>query len=595
MVSNRSDSDTEGKNVPAETRTNGDDSTRPPVAHKGKKGMVKIGIFVIVLAFALTYVALAEPNVSWPGLIAMLAFYALFYWLGAFVAARRGGGLGDTMVAGRNMPLWIGVFTMTATWVGGGYISGTAESTFSSGLAWAQAPWGYAVSLLIGGLFFAKKMRRGRFTTMLDPIDIRFGKKVAGLGAIPAILGEIFWTGAILTALGTTFGTIIGLDFTVSIILSAVIAVAYTVVGGMWSVAITDVVQVVVIFIGLIVAVPFAASAVGGLGDAWAAYPSNFDFESYASLFPPLTGWDDPAWGHSYWNWWDAGIALVLGGIPWQVYFQRVLSSSSPKNARRLSVGASVMCVLAAIPPVLIGVVATAANFQAEGAPPLENPSMVLPYVLRYLLPTGAAALGLGVLAAAVMSSVDSSVLSASSLTGWNVYRRLVRPKAGPEQVQKVIRRLIVIIGAAATLMALQANSVYDLWYLASDLIFVMLFPLLVCALFVPFANRIGATAGFAVAVLLRFSAGEDTFGLAPVLPWPWYEDGAVLFPFRTVTMVAALLTIIVVSALTRRKSEPVPMAALEPDTPERARWGNDLTEDSDSGRDPKDAAKAEV
>ncbi|PRW62842.1 sodium:solute symporter [Actinopolyspora mortivallis] len=567
-------------NVPAETRTNGDDSTRPPVTGGGKRGMLKIGIFVTVLAFALGYVAIAEPNVSWPGLIAMLAFYALFYWLGAFVAARRGGGLGDTMVAGRNMPLWIGVFTMTATWVGGGYISGAAESTFSSGMAWAQAPWGYALSLLIGGLFFAKKMRRGRFTTMLDPIDIRFGKHVAGLGSIPAILGEIFWTGAILTALGTTFGTIIGLDFTVSIILSAVIAIAYTVVGGMWSVAITDVVQVVLIFVGLVVAVPFAASAVGGMGDAWANYPSNFDFESYASLFPPLTGWDDPGWGHAYWTWWDSGLALMLGGIPWQVYFQRVLSSSSPRNARRLSIGAGVMCVLAAIPPVLIGIVATAANFQAEGAPPLDNPSMVLPYVLRYLLPTGVAALGLGVLAAAVMSSVDSSVLSASSLTGWNVYRRLVNPRADSDQVQKMIRRLIVIIGAAATLMALRASSVYDLWYLASDLIFVMLFPMLVCALFVPWANRVGAASGFVVAVVLRLSAGEDLFGISPFLPWPWYEDGAVQFPFRTVTMVASLLTIMVVSAITRRRSAPVPMAALEPDTPERAEWGNDLDEE---------------
>ncbi|NYH78312.1 high affinity choline transporter 7 [Actinopolyspora biskrensis] len=579
--------------MPAETRTNGDDSTRPSAARRGKSGMLKIGIFAVVLAFALGYVAIAEPNVSWPGLIAMLVFYALFYWLGAFVAARRGGGLGDTMVAGRNMPLWIGVFTMTATWVGGGYISGTAESTFSTGMAWAQAPWGYALSLLIGGMFFAKKMRRGRFTTMLDPIDIRFGKHVAGLGSIPAILGEVFWTGAILTALGTTFGTIIGLDFTISIVLSAIIAIAYTVVGGMWSVAITDVVQVVLIFIGLIVAVPFAASAVGGLGEAWSSYPANFDFESYASLFPPLTGWDDPGWGHAYWNWWDSGLALVLGGIPWQVYFQRVLSSSSPKNARRLSVGASVMCVLAAIPPVLIGVIATAANFQAEGAPPLDNPSMVLPYVLRYLLPTGVAALGLGVLAAAVMSSVDSSVLSASSLTGWNVYRRLLSPRAGADQVQKVIRRLIVIIGAAATLMALQASSVYDLWYLASDLIFVMLFPLLVCALFVPWANRIGAVSGFVVAVFLRLSAGEDLFGLAPFLPWPWYEDGAVQFPFRTVAMVASLVTILVVSAITRRKNAPVPMAALEPDTPERTRWGNDLTEETPEQEEPLSAAQA--
>lgn len=560
--------------MPEKRHTKTEPTERPPAASRSRS-LIKIGVFVAVMALALVYVAVAQPHVSWPGLFAMMAFYALFYWLGAFVASRRGGGLADTMVAGRNMPLWIGVFTMTATWVGGGYISGAAEATFSDGLAWAQAPWGYALSLLIGGMFFAKKMRRGRFTTMLDPIDIRFGKQIAGLGAIPAVLGEIFWTGAILTALGTTFGTIIGLDFGVSIVLSAAVAIAYTVVGGMWSVAITDVVQIVLIFVGLIAAIPFAAATVGGLGDAWSTY--NIDFGSYAAMFPPLTGWDDPSWGHMYWNWWDFGLALVFGGIPWQVYFQRVLSASSPANARRLSLGASVVCVLAAVPPVLIGIIATSADFQAHGAPPLDNPSLVLPYVLRYLVPTGVAALGLGALAAAVMSSVDSSVLSASSLTGWNVYRRLVRPQAGPARVQQVIRRLIVVIGAAATILALNVASVYDLWYLASDLIYVLLFPMLVCALFVPFANRIGVLCGFGVSLVLRLSGGEPTFGLPPFLPWPWYEDGSVLFPFRTVSMVAGLATILLVSWLTRRVSSPVPMAALEPDSEERRKWGQDI------------------
>ncbi|GGM72390.1 sodium:solute symporter [Longimycelium tulufanense] len=544
------------------------EATRTPEPTATATQVIKLGGFAVVITGALIYVALTQPNVSWPGLLAMIGFYALFYWLGAVVAARKGGSLVNTLVAGRNIPLWIGVFTMTATWVGGGYINGTAEATFASGMAWAQAPWGYALSLVIGGLFFAGKMRRGRFATMLDPIDIRFGKRAAGLGAVPAVLGEIFWSGAILTALGTTFGTIVGLDFTFSIILSAAVAIAYTVVGGMWSVAITDVVQVIVIFIGLFAAIPFAASAVGGLGGAWSGYQEAFG--SYASLFPPLTGWDDPAWGPLWWNWWDMGLLLVMGGIPWQVYFQRVLSARDEKTARRLSVGAGVLCMLAAVPPILIGIIATAANFSAAGAPPLDNPSMALPYVLRYLLPTGVAALAMGAMAAAVMSSVDSSVLSASSLTGWNVYRRLIRPKATAAQVQRMIRRLIVVIGATAAVLALNVASVYQLWYLASDLVYVLLFPMLVCALFVPFANRIGVVAGFIVGFLLRFSGGEPTFGLPALLPWPWQQDGAVLFPFRTVSMLAGLATILVVSWLTRRVHQPVPLSALDPDSPER-------------------------
>ena len=75
------------------------------------------------------------------------------------------------------LPLWIAVLTMSATWVGGGFINGTAEAVAVSGLVWVQAPWGYALSLIVGGLFFARKMRRYEFKTMLDPLEKRFGKK----------------------------------------------------------------------------------------------------------------------------------------------------------------------------------------------------------------------------------------------------------------------------------------------------------------------------------------------------------------------------------------------------------------------------------
>ncbi|SHG13410.1 sodium:solute symporter family protein [Streptoalloteichus hindustanus] len=557
--------------VPATSTTEPTPSDRA-AAGRGPSRLITLGVFGLGLAAAAVYIALTQPRVSWPALLAMFAFYGVFYWLGAVVAARRASNLAETLVAGRSLPLWIGVCTMTATWVDGGYISGTAEATASRGLVFAQAPWGYALSMLVGGLFFAGPMRRGRFMTMLDPMDIRFGKRVAGLGSVPAVLGEVFWSGAILTALGTTFAVIVGLDFTPAIIISAAIGIAYTVAGGAWSVALTDVAQIVVIFVGLFLALPFAAGAVGGLGAAWDSYSANLG--GYASLFPPLTGWDDPAWGPKWWNWWDMGLLLVMGGIPWQVYFQRVLSSKDERTARRLSFAASGLCVVAAIPPALFGVIASAADFTAHGAPPMDNPALTVPYVLRYLLPTAVAIVALGAMAAAVMSSVDASILSAASMGGWNLYRRLVNPKAGDERVRRVVRRVGVLVGAAATVLALNVGSVYQLWYLASDLVYVLLFPMLVCALFVPFANRTGVLSGFAVGLLLRVSGGEPTFGLPALLPWPWQEDGAVLFPFRTVAMVAGLATTLAVSRLTRRADPPVPLSALRPDSPERRAIG---------------------
>ena len=94
-------------------------------------------------------------------------------------------------------------FLLSATWVGGGYINGTSEIIFSSGLAWCQAPFGYALSLVFGGLFFADKMRSEGYVTMLDPFQRKYGERMGGLLYLPALLGEVFWSAAILSALGT--------------------------------------------------------------------------------------------------------------------------------------------------------------------------------------------------------------------------------------------------------------------------------------------------------------------------------------------------------------------------------------------------------
>ena len=434
------------------TPTRRDDPREQATASEG----VRWGVFATIVALAIGYIIVRDTDIQWAGFAAMLGFYALFYYIGAVTAGRRSDTLADTMVAGRMLPLSIAVLTMTATWVGGGYIAGTAESVFSSGLAWAQAPWGYALSLVVGGIFFAPKMRRGEFMTMIDPIDIRFGKHTAGV-------------------------------------------------------------------------------------------------------------LDHPDWGAVYWNWWDFALLLVFGGIPWQVYFQRVLSAKDERTARWLSIGAGGLAIVAAIPAVLIGVVGFNADWAAVGAPEMDNPALVLPYVLRYLSPPVLGAIGLGAIAAAVMSSVDSSILSASSMGGWNVYRRMVRPGATDDQVKRVIQRLIVIVGVAATIMALNVQSVYELWYLCSDFVYVMLFPQLTCAMFARHANRWGAIAGLVVAVVLRFGGGEPVLGLPMWLPYPWVEDGVSLFPFRTLAMVASLLTILAVSYLTRDRCPPVPLEMLEP------------------------------
>ena len=274
------------------------------------------------------------------GLVTVALFYAIFFALGTYVGRRtRGDRTTDgLLLAGRRLPLVLGVLTMTATWLDGGYINGTAEAVYSRGLVMTQAPWGYALSLIIGGLVFAAPMRRHGFTTMVDLFERRYGKKSAALLFIPAVLGEIFWSGMILTALGTTFATILEIGRVPAVLISAAIAIAYTIRGGLWAVAWTDTLQFFCMAGGLCVAAPFLVSLGGGLTAVISAYEARFGLA--ANVVPPAAafGFDGANGGQWGWGWLDTALLLTFGGIPWQVYFQRVLACRTARTAVAFSV-----------------------------------------------------------------------------------------------------------------------------------------------------------------------------------------------------------------------------------------------------------------
>ncbi len=520
--------------------------------------------FLVLLVGAGVWLAYTSTaGVHWGGLAAVLVLYFAVCWVGWH--AGKGRNLRDAeeiMVAGRMLPLGIAVCTMSATWLGGGYINGTAEYVYRTdyGLVWTQAPWGYALSLVIGGLLFAGRMRRMGYRTMLDPLEQRYGKGLTAALFIPALTGEIFWSAAILTALGATFGVILEVDMPTAITLSAVIAIAYTMIGGLWAVAATDTLQVAFIFLGMGLVVVYAVPAAGGLGEMFSGYREDMGVQG--RFFPPLTGWGDDGLGAWYWQWWDCMLLLVFGGIAWQVYFQRVLAAKTPAVARNLSLVAAGVCIVAALLATLIGMAGHQIDWTALGAErlPDADAGLILPYVIRYATPPTVAMLGLGAIATAVMSSVDSSVLSAASMATWNVYRPLVAPDAPTEAVTRVIRRCILLVGLAALLLALRVQSVYALWFLCSDFVYCILFPQLVCALYDPKANRIGSAAGLTISAVLRLGAGEITLGLPRWLPWPMVEDGVVLFPYRTTAMLCGFVAILLVSRLTQRAAPPRPL-----------------------------------
>lgn len=501
---------------------------------------------------------MAEDKLNVAGLISIIIFYLLILAIGIFAAWRKKKNqakattseeeTNEVILAGRSIGLVVGCFTMTATWVGGGYINGTAEAVYKddSGMVWAQAPWGYAISLSMGGLFFAKKMRERKYITMLDPLQDQYGNIMGAILYIPAFLGETFWSASILSALGATLSVILKIDMTLSVIISALIAVGYTFFGGLYSVAYTDVVQLFCIAVGLFLTLPFALT-----------------HEHVAPISTTSHIWKGELKPYAAGKWIDYAVLLVCGGIPWQVYFQRVLSSSSPKRAQILSFVGAAGCIVLAIPSAFLGAAARSADWQAviqadnstskflstDGT--IKDTRLTLPLVLQYLTPGWVAFIGLGAISAAVMSSADSSVLSASSMFSHNIYKIIFRPKASANEVVWVIRAGIVVVGALAVMVGLLVESIYSLFHLCSDLVFVILFPQLVGAVHIPFVNTYGSIVAYIIGLFFRISGGEDLIGLTPLIKYPLYKDKVQYFPFRTMTMLISFITLLGVSYFT--------------------------------------------
>ncbi len=516
---------------------------------------------------------------NWGGIAAVGALYVVFLVVGWIASRRRANSAFELLVAGRAMPFWMATLTMAATWIDGGYLLGTAEGVFASLPSGWQGGICFGTSLIVGGLIFARKMRRLRFVTLVDPLAARFGRHWAVVLSLPAMLGEVLWGAELLVAIGATFGVILNVDLSTAIVVSAALVTAYTMLGGMWSVGYTDTVQFALIPIGLLLALPFALEAVGGLDACWQHYVAAK--QEASRLVPPLS--PDEYWTSARLaGWWDLSIMLVLGGIPWNCYFQRVQSCQTPAKAQWHSVVAGLLTMSLTVPPILLGMAAFDYDgWPAEARQQLhDSPTMALPLLLAHAVPGAVAVAGLTAIVGAVTSSFSASILSAGSMMCWNVVRGLVAPSIGPIAMRRLIRSSVVALGATAVVLGLHVESVQKLWFFTSDLVFVLLFPQLLYALFDPRANRTGSIVAFVASLVLRLGGGEPILDLpatirydrifASILPGDpelWFDTtaDATLFPVRTFAALAGLVLLPSVSRLTARWDPGRPLGD-EPD-----------------------------
>ena len=194
-----------------------------------------------------------------PALLLTILFYFIILGVGIYASRikiekeKKLDPLTTTLLANRNINLLVGIFTLTATWVGGGFILGIAETVYNptQGLLWALVPVAYIITFFLGGLFFAKPMRENRYMTMMDPFQKKYGNMVSSLLLFPTLVADVVWVARTLVSIGGTMSVILGMDMVYSNLISAAVAIIYTLMGGFFSVAYTDVIQLILIFVSL--------------------------------------------------------------------------------------------------------------------------------------------------------------------------------------------------------------------------------------------------------------------------------------------------------------------------------------------------------
>ncbi len=414
-----------------------------------------------------------------------------------YLSGRKVKDMNDFLVAGRRLPLWMATATLLATWFGAGSSMGVAATVYSGNLRDVIAdPFAAAASLVLAGIFIVGFLRKSSCLTVTDIIQKKYGK-AAGIYAsfwmIPVYVG---WLGAQMLGLGTILHLLTGINMLYGTLVGALIVLIYTASGGMWAVTLTDIVQVSLIILGLVIIVPGAVKFAGG----WEAVYTNPAAD--LSLLPASGGWDNTV--NYLGNWMIMGLGCMVG----QDLVQRSLASRNETIAIRSSIYSGILYMLIGMIPITIGLAAKIA-FPAWGiteaafGSDLENqvlPRMAI-QVLGGIHPV-LLTIFLSALISAIMSSADSSLLAASSLFSNNILHPLF-PKLTEKKMLLIIRFVTIMVLVIATVLALEVRSIYALmincW--ASQLVIVFL-PV-VTAIYCPKASARSAWAAMGTSTVV--------------------------------------------------------------------------------------------
>ena len=376
-------------------------------------------------------------------IIAVVIVYMLvMLWIGWYSSKRISSNT-DFMLAGRRLGPFLMAGTLAATEIGGGSSLGVVQQGMQNhgiSAAWYIITMGIAFVILT---FLAPKFRAASVKTVPEYFRRRYGKSSGIITAIIMLIPLIGLTEGQFVASATILSTMLGIGYKPAIIIVAVIVTAYSVMGGLWSVTITDFVQVFMIVIGMILAIPFALRTAGGWENVVANVPAEtFDmFKGYSPM---------------------AVVSLVVMYVATftvgQEAVSRYYAARDGKAARQGSILAAVINFVYAFVPAILGIITLALmNMGVFNADEFADVGAryALPVLAVHTMPAIICGLLFAGIISATMSSSDSDLLGAGSIFANDIYRAVLKPDADNKEVMRVTRITMVVVSLIAMAAAL--------------------------------------------------------------------------------------------------------------------------------------------
>ncbi|MEV0117816.1 sodium:solute symporter [Streptomyces sp. NPDC050844] len=398
---------------------------------------------------------------------------------------RRAKSKSEFLVAGRRLGPWMYSGTMAAIVLGGASTIGGVGLGYQYGLSGAWMVVTIGLGLLALSVFFSARIARLKVYTVSEMLDLRYG------GRAGVISGVVMWAYTLMLAVTSTiayatiFDVIFDMNRTLAIILGGSIVVAYSTLGGMWSITLTDMVQFVVKTIGvLLLLLPIAVVKAGGFSEMKAKLPTEY--------FDPLGIGGETIFTYV--------LIYTFGMLIGQDIWQRVFTARSDKVARYGGTVAGTYCLVYAIAGAVIG---TAAKVMY---PKLPSADAAFATIVRDELPMGVRGLVLAAALAAVMSTSSGALIACATVANndiWSRLRGVVKADGTndePHDEVKGNRLFILIMGIAVVCIAIALNDVVQALTVAYNL--------LVAGLLVPILGGLLWRRGTADGALAAVAAG---------------------------------------------------------------------------------------